>query len=330
MTPTVKYSEHRDVAGSRSVANETTPCDIRLSNRGGVLLCKLCGSNAPLMKSHVFPKFVGRWMKETSITPYLRFAGNVDERRQDLATMELLCDDCENRFSAWERKFANEIFRPVADGKAVFRYGPWFVKFAASLSWRAIQFLKSQAVEEPPALNSMVDDMELHLLRFLVGQEKHVGSYTQHVYPVGELAAPVRPGSPMLNRFLARSVWIDVLRNDDLSEVMVYVKLPMFMFFSIGETKHKKWRETSRIKKSSVLQPKDHVLPEAMLEYFLEQSDKMGDLLDSMSPKSEAVADRAIRKAIETDPDRMANSRLMRAMLADYQLYGEQAVVYRD
>ncbi len=293
-------------------------------------MCKLCGSNAPLMKSHIIPKFVGRWMKETSITPYLRFDGNVDERHQDLFTMELLCDDCENRFSAWETKFATEIFHPAADGQTVFRYGPWFVKFAASLAWRAVQFLKCQAGDDPPALNSMVDNMELHLSRFLLGQEKHVSSYTQHVYAVGELAAPVLPGSPMLNRYLARAVGIDILRNDDLSDMMVYVKLPMFMFFSVGESRYRKWMETSRIKKSSVLQPKNPVLHESMLYYFLEQSDKMGDVLDAMSPKSKAVADRALLKAIEEDPKRVANSRLMRAMLADYEFYGEEAVVYRD
>ena len=293
-------------------------------------MCKLCGSSAPLMKSHIIPKFVSRWMKETSITPYFRFGGNVDERLQDLPTMELLCDDCENRFSAWETRFATEIFHPTADGETVFQYGPWFVKFSASLAWRATQFLKCQPVDERPALKAIIDNMELHLSRFLLGQEKHVGSYTQHVYPVGELAAPVLPGSPMLNRYFSRAVWIDVLRNDDLSEMMVYVKLPMFMFFSIGESKYRKWMESSRIKKSSVLQPKDHTLHEGMRGYFLEKADEMAELLDSMSPKSKAVADRALLKAIEKDPKRVANSRLMRAMHADYETYGEEAVVYRD
>ena len=282
------------------------------------------------MRSHIIPKFIGRWMKETSITPYLRFGGNVDERQQDLFATELLCNDCENRFSSWETKFAAEIFHPAAGGETVFRYGPWFVKYAASLAWRAIQFRNFHGVDEPPAMNSIVDKMELHLSRFLLGQEKHVGSYTQHVYPVGELAAPVLPGSMMLNRYLARTVEIDFLRNDDLSEMMVYVKLPMFMFFSIGESKYRKWLETSRIKKSSVLQPKNHDLPESMLGYFLGQADKTAELLDSMSPKSKAAADRAVQKAIEENPERVANSRLMRAMRADYEIYGEEAVVYQD
>ena len=293
-------------------------------------MCKLCGSGAPLKKSHIIPKFVGRWMKETSPTPYLRYGGNVDKRLQDLFAMELLCDDCENRLSAWETKFANGIFHPIDAGETVLRYGPWLLKFAASLAWRAIQFSRFEGIEESLALNSIVDEMETHLSRFLLGQERNVGSYTQHIYPVSELAAPTRPGSPMLSRYLARAVEIDFLRTDDLSEMMVYIKLPMFMFFPVGESQYRKWLETSRIKKSSLLQPKTHVLHKSMLPYILGRADKMGELLNSMSPKSKVAADRAMLKAIEKDPNRVAESKLMKAMLVDYEFYGEDAVVYRD
>ena len=156
---------------------------------------------------------------------------DMEKRQQDLFKMELLCDDCENRLSAWETKFANDIFYPTAADETIhFRYGPWFVKFAASLAWRALQFRKTSEVEETPSMNSMLEEMEYHLSRFLLGRENHVGSYTQHVYPVGELAEPIRPGSPNINRYLARTVEIDFIRTDDLSEVMVYVKLPLFIF----------------------------------------------------------------------------------------------------
>ena len=266
-------------------------------------MCKLCGSAAPLKNSHIIPKFVGRWMKDTSPTPYLRFGGDVDKRRQDLFSMELLCEECENRFSAWETKFANEIFHPSATSETIFRYGHWLIKFAASLTWRAIQLRRFQNVGESPDLNAMVDAMESHLSRFLLGREKNVGSYTQHVYPVSELTAPVEPGSPMLNRYLARTAGIDFLRSDDLSEMLVYVKLPMFMFFSVGATKYRTWLETSRIKKASILQPKTYTLPESMLEYLIGRSDRTGELLNSMSPRSKAAADRALMKAIKNDPD---------------------------
>ena len=254
----------------------------------------------------------------------------MDQRLQDLFATELLCDDCENRFSAWETQFASGIFHPSAAGKTTFRYGPWMLRFAASLAWRAIQFRQFHEIAETPGVNSMVDEMELHLSRFLLGRERGVDSYTQHIYPVGELVAPTRPGSPMLNRYLARAVQIDFLRSDDLSEMMVYVKLPMFIFFSVGASKYRRLLETSRIKQSSLLKPKNYFLHESMLHYILEQSNKVGELLNSMSPKSKAAADKAFLEAIEKDPDRVVNSRLMRAMLVDYEFYGKEAVVRRD
>ena len=49
-----------------------------------------------------------------------------------------------------------------------------------------------------------------------------------------------------------------------------------------------------------------------------------------MSEKSKEVADRALHKAIEKDPDGVMNSRLMQAMMVDYLFYGKDAVVFRD
>lgn len=293
-------------------------------------MCNLCGSNSPLQQSHIIPKFIGRWIKETSPTPYLRFGGDMEKRQQDLLKMELLCSNCENRLSLWETKFANEIFHPTAANKSIFRYGPWFVKFAASLAWRALQLKKTYSIQEPSAVDAIYDGMEVQLSQFLLGGVKHVGSYTQHVYPLGILAAPIEPGSPNLNRYLARAVEIDFIRSDDFSEVMVYVKLPMFMFFSVGRSKDRKWLDSSRIRKSGVLRPKKHVLDESMRDYLLGRSDRVGELFDSMSPKSKALADKALMKAINEDPDGVANSKQMQALRADYEMYGKEAVVRQD
>ena len=119
-------------------------------------------------------------------------------------------------------------------------------------------------------------------------------------------------------------------RRDLIDIRTVGSRLPMFMFLSIGESKHRKWLETSRIKKSGLLRPKRHVLDESMLHYILGRSDRIGELFDSMSPKSKEIADKALMKAIKEDPEKVANSRQMRALLADYAFYGEDAVVRRD
>ena len=293
-------------------------------------MCKLCGSNSPLKQSHIIPKFVGRWMKATSFAPYLRTSNDIEQRVQDVWKMELMCDKCENLFSTWETKFANEIFHPGAAGETTFRYSEWFVKFAASLAWRALQFRQHLGIEPEPGVNPILVGMETHLANFLLGSAKHVDRYTQHVYPVSELAAPMEPSSPMINRYFARAVDIDYVHTDDLSEVLVYIKLPMFMFFSVGKSNQRNWLETSRIKKSGLLRPKDHILDEGIMHYLLGRSDHIWGLFDSMSPKSKAIAAKALSKAIEEDPQKVLNSRQMRAARTDYEFYGEDAVIYRD
>jgi hypothetical protein len=35
-------------------------------------ICKLCKKEAKLEESHFIPKFIGKWVKKTSITGYLR------------------------------------------------------------------------------------------------------------------------------------------------------------------------------------------------------------------------------------------------------------------
>lgn len=294
------------------------------------MVCKLCGSAAPLKESHIIPRFIGRWMKKTAPTPYFRYGGDMDKRTQDLGKMKLLCGDCENLFSAWETKFANEVFYPMSNGESMLWYKNWLLKFAASLTWRAIQVRSFEEGKRSEAFKQNMDDMELHLSRFLLGQAKNVGSYSQHIYYISGLAVPVRPGSPMLNRYLERGVEIDFLKTDDLSEMMVYVKVPMFMFFSIGASKYRKLYETSRIKKSGALHPKTHYLPGGILEYIISRANRMHELVNSMSPESRALADKALMKEIEKDPQKVANTKQMQALFADYKFYGKDAVVHKE
>lgn len=76
--------------------------------------CRLCGQVRELMDSHVIPKFVGKYLKETSATGFLRA---IDQQRnvsraQDLFATELLCRDCEVLISGFEKYFAETIFYP--------------------------------------------------------------------------------------------------------------------------------------------------------------------------------------------------------------------------
>ena len=104
-------------------------------------VCALCRDPAVLMESHIIPAFVYRWLKDTSVTGYLRAGTNPRRRVQDGLKSKLLCANCEARFNRWETSFATEIFHPYnANERLEARYGDWMLKFCTSVSWRALKF----------------------------------------------------------------------------------------------------------------------------------------------------------------------------------------------
>jgi hypothetical protein len=101
--------------------------------------CRLCGQSAELRDSHIIPKFVFDWMKETG-GDYIRYSGSPNQRCQDGYKVELLCDACEQRFSKRERWFCEKVFVPyLKENEVVFQYDESLFYFLVSLLWRVLQ-----------------------------------------------------------------------------------------------------------------------------------------------------------------------------------------------
>ena len=98
--------------------------------------CALCKKIKDLKESHIIPKFVGEWLKETSATGYLRDGASPNLRKQDIIKEHLLCHECEENLSKYEKRFSEEIFVPFHSGKREFLYDDWLIKFIISMSWR--------------------------------------------------------------------------------------------------------------------------------------------------------------------------------------------------
>lgn len=78
--------------------------------------CALCDQEEVRLKeSHIIPKFVYQWIKETSPTSYLRSSDNVNKREQDGPKEYLLCGECESHLSIMEAEFAKNIFKKIAN-----------------------------------------------------------------------------------------------------------------------------------------------------------------------------------------------------------------------
>ncbi len=101
--------------------------------------CALCKNNNELKLSHVMPKFLFKSLKKSAVTGHMRMANEANKRVQDGLKIPLLCDACEGKFSELEKKFSDNIYRPILKDEENFSFeykGDWLKKFLISVAWR--------------------------------------------------------------------------------------------------------------------------------------------------------------------------------------------------
>src|SRR5215218_5809961 len=75
--------------------------------------CAFCEQQKELQLSHVIPRFVIKWLRDTSATGHVRASHTPNLRVQDGWKARMLCWDCEQMFGTWEKAFAEEAFYPL-------------------------------------------------------------------------------------------------------------------------------------------------------------------------------------------------------------------------
>ena len=181
-------------------------------------ICRLCHQRATLCESHILPAFVFRWLNET--TPgWIRSTEEPNLRIQDGPKEYWLCQSCEQRLSAWESRFADEMFRPFHEtgvGEEKIQYGPWALKFAASVSWRVLIFFRDRGLQYlSPADQERADRAAAVWADFILGRRKHPGEFEQHIV---HLDAPSEINgivSPYLSRYLLRTFDLDLITSPE-------------------------------------------------------------------------------------------------------------------
>ena len=146
--------------------------------------CRLCGILAELEQGHIVPAFVGRWLKDSSATGYLRHGMTMNRRVQDTEKEYWLCGVCEDRFQKWEKLFAEHVFMPLNKGEAArFSYGSWMLKFAVSVSRRSLNLLRE--MERLSHFTApLLEDVDLALQtwsEYLLDRRPHPGRFEQHM-----------------------------------------------------------------------------------------------------------------------------------------------------
>jgi hypothetical protein len=220
--------------------------------------CALCGKETELQASHIVPRFVGKWMKDTSATGFLSKSEDLSERVQDLPTEQLLCTGCEQIFSGFESYFAKNIFYPFHEKKVrVFDYDERLGMFALSLSWRTLKASYSAFKVEVPKLAKQVDLAEDDWRNILLSKRSEMRPYETHLIFLDY----IKRGENLPPNFQ----WYS-LRTTDLclveygGRIFAYTKLPWMVFVtSIHPHRLEGWNKTLIERRGKISPPQEIV-----------------------------------------------------------------------
>jgi hypothetical protein len=290
--------------------------------------CRLCGSVDFLVESHIIPKFVSRWLKDSSVTGYLRYSLKPNVRRQDGIKLPLLCLNCEGLLGKWETKVANEIFHPINHSQPrVVRYqGEWLLKFAVSVSWRSLTYWMDSV---KGSLHSSEESLALinkclHTWKeFLFDRRADPGAYEQHMVlfdPIASMQNLDHLPSNM-NRFLIRGLHSNIAISDG-RPAFIFTKMGRMALFGFISIQHpRRWIGTKIHIKCGQLRG-DIELPSQILDYLIERALKEREAYQQVSVKQkEKIAATYSRR----NPDRITASETFQAMDHDVRLFGKRA-----
>jgi len=281
--------------------------------------CSLCGQEKELQESHLIPKFVGKWIKNTSATGYLAKADEASKRVQDLITLRILCHDCEERFSKFETYFANEIFFPFHEKKIrAFEYDARLELFAISLSWRALKLNYDEFKLEDPHLSSLVEQAEIHWREFLMGQRRTISPYENHLLFLDYVKSG-KEIPPRFNWYTLRGVDATLAASKEM--VFMYIKLPWMVFVtSIYPTTMEGWQGTAIKQCGKISTPQS--IKDGVFGQFMKERSVLGHT-SSSGPSSE-VSEKRLLRAIEKDPKKFLESDTLQTMIAEGDLEREK------
>jgi hypothetical protein len=290
-------------------------------------ICRLCKTESNLQLSHIIPKFVFSWLKETAASP-IRNSQKPNVRVQDGLKIYLLCANCESLFSEWENLFAKNIFHPLQQeqqDRRYFQYSKWCSKFAVSLSWRILLYAKEKGIQDISVEQFKKIDESLDNWReYLLSSRKSPAPFDQHLIPLTLLANYANTKvSPFINRYFLRAVDLDVAYSSN--RLFTYVKMGKIMLFGLVHENHPHlWKNTKISVDRGVIGigNETYILPTGLDDYFSDRANKAASISGSLSPKQKEKVQQHAKK----NEDKIMQSEIFRAFEQDVKMFGDDAL----
>lgn len=290
--------------------------------------CRLCGRNAELQLSHVLPAFVIRWLKRTSMGP-LRAGAEPNVRTQDGPKAHLLCRECEQMFQKWETPFAEQIFTALhrTDDQLPEKlsYQEWALRFAVSVSWRALAlFAEHERFPQIPISDQRLLSKALSTWsQFLRDERPNPAEFEHHLLPFSGVRRTSHDMSPFLNRYILRSVDLDLAEAD--CAFIVFTKLGRIFLFGLIPRRPTAsgWSNVTklRLRKGEIALRGAINVPQAVLEFINDRAKKGQAEMASMSPGQKEKVKDLVLKLARSNPD----AEVFRAWLLDHELTYHQS-----
>jgi hypothetical protein len=273
--------------------------------------CKLCGNKDKLKESHIIPKFVYKWMKETG-SGYIRTAINPNIRYQDGSKKYLLCQDCESRFSNAETYFSKTIFYPyLNEGKQKFSYDKRLMYFLVSVLWRIlVNDLPGCKKENYPFIKQLTQAEE-DWRKFLLEQGNLLAFSEIHLFLTNLLIDKELP-VVNLNRYLTRTIDATEVSNQECCEL--YAKFSRFIIFGFVTPYDKsKWINTRIINGDGRLATPQEIRDESIGAFLIDRARLAFEPLQKISKKQQEV----INEYFVKNAQKILNSDFGKALGAD-------------
>ena len=229
-------------------------------------------------------------------------------------------------FQKWETLFSNRIFQPLCTKDiSKFSSEKWLLKFAVSVSWRALYYYKNHLELLSDFTPQLIDEVNNALNTWedcLFDRCKHPGKFEQHMFFV-DLIDGCMPNTPSnINRYNLTTSEVDVGHTISGTEAFVWIKMLRVILIGFIEIKNlNNWLNTKIHVNKGIVGDGDITLPGFMKDYYFERVQKTMHLNSKISD----IQKDKISKDYKKNMEKFANSNMFKAMEQDALLFGKNA-----
>lgn len=259
--------------------------------------CALCHDKSKLELSHIIPKFVLRYLKETSVG-LLRSIENPNAVIQDGEKHYLLCGKCEDLFSIYEKKFADNIFHTYfKNNQRRFEYDTWLHYFITSVSWRhlyldLLDFVENHVVGID-ALECLIASEQI-MRDYLLNKRDNIGNIEHHIFffeDIEAVADELKELEPHVS--VHRSVGGYTAANEETKTYFTFTNMMGILLFTLyRKGKDEVWKNTQIFNGTGVIEAKNQYIASVCTQ-------EIQEIMANSKHSQEQLSEKQQRKIVE-------------------------------